>query len=361
MNRSKQRIHPIVWGLAGLVAALAVQTSQALTMGGWSGLLATGEASPLRPVIEDQLGTVALAEDEGHDGHVAYVVALDPWAEWAHEEIPEAAYRYRRILLPAIAGGFGTINGRFLMAMLVGINSMTFAVAALAMAWLSERLRLPAWTPLVVIANVGLWLSLQITSPDVLAFTLSLVGLLACFRGRHWPAVAAFALSALAKEVYILIPLALAAYAWRDPPRRALSRVYLASVIPLGVWSLYLTSRLQYPFRSGGNLTWPLKGIVDASSLWASNSPRDLLFLILAIAAVLTGMLLGYSKRGTVWSWLMAPWVGLALVSSHWIWDVGNNAARAFVPMISLLITAMWRHEHPVRSGDQLADLRYVR
>jgi hypothetical protein len=325
---------PILWAILGLVTALAVQVGQAVSLGGWSSLLAVGQNSPLRPIVERELGDAIVIAGSGHDGHVAYVVALDPFALEDPEVVPNAAYRYRRILYPVLAGGFGSVDGESLLWSLVGLNAIGFTMAVYWAGALATIRKLPVWIPLAALLNIGLWLSLQVSSPDVLAFALMLFGLVAHFRGRVGVAVILLALATLTKEVYGLVPLSLAAYAWRSESLRR-AWPYLTSLLPLGLWSLYLVARLRDPFETGGNLTWPLGGIIDGASSWPTNAARDLFFLAFTGLALIAAGWLVARRPASVWSWLAAPWLALALVSSHWVWDFGNNVARAFLPCLA--------------------------
>jgi hypothetical protein len=44
------------------------------------------------------------------------------------------------------------------------------------------------------------------------------------------------------------------------------------------------------------------------------------------------------AKRLSFWSFLIIPWVLLALFSSHWIWDLGNNSLRALAPLATFAL-----------------------
>jgi hypothetical protein len=331
----RYRHRPLTWGLAALALGTLIQFAQANTLGGWSGLLAVGSESPTRFVIQQQLPDLVLVPGDGHDGQTTYAMALDPAGRTMPGAIPEAGYRYRRILLPAIAGAFGAIDGSLLLYSLSSLTAVGFAVAVTLVARIAQDRSLPWATPLAVLLNVGLWLSMQITTPDTLAFAMGLAGVVLYLRSRHILAAIALALAALAKETFVLIAIGLAIHrVWTT--RRLRSAVpYAASVMPMSLWWTYVALRVPGGTSTGGNLTWPFAGIVEASSQWASGSVRDLVFLGLTAAALCLSLVV-LARRGlTLWACLIVPWLALAAVSSHWIWDLGNNAVRAFLPLIT--------------------------
>lgn len=325
----------VLWAIVGLGAAIAIQLAQARFYGDWSGLLAVGETSVMRPAIEQHLPGLVVTAGGGHDGQRTYLVGMDPWATWAHLVIPDPAYRYRRILLPALASGLGLINGRPLLWLLTSLNALSFAAAA-AIAALVARLRsLGFWAPLAVVLNFGVWLSLQVTSPDALAFAFALAGLLAAIGGRNVIAIGLLALAALSKETYALVPMSMAAYLWigEDQPRRAVA--YVSSVIPVGMWSVFLAVRMPNPFETADSLTWPFVGILEGARSWALNDTRDIGFLVLTGAAVVFSLVLVAKRPRSLWSWLIIPWLLLASISSHWVWGFGNNPVRVFFPILT--------------------------
>jgi hypothetical protein len=340
MEPISKQWNAILWAIVGLGAAIAIQLAQARFYGDWSGLLAVGETSVMRPAIEQHLPGLVVTAGGGHDGQRTYLVAMDPWATWAHVVIPDPAFRYRRILLPALASGLGLINGRPLLWLLTSLNALSFAAAA-AIAALMARLRsLAFWAPLAVVLNIGIWLSLQVTSPDALAFAFALAGLLAGIGGRNVLAIGLLALAALSKETYALVPMSMAAYLWirEDQPRRAIA--YASSVTPVGLWSVFLAVRMPNPFETADTLTWPFFGIFHGAQSWALNDTRDIAFLFLTGAAVVLSFVVIGKRPRSLWSWLIIPWLILASISSHWVWGFGNNPVRVFLPILTFVTFA---------------------
>jgi hypothetical protein len=58
-----------------------------------------------------------------------------------------------------------------------------------------------------------------------------------------------------------------------------------------------------------------------------------------------------------VWPFLIVPWVLLALVSSHWIWDLGNNSIRSLAPLLSFAFFALVEQLKSDQSSNSLRNL----
>ena len=170
--------HLVAWFLIGVVVALLLQWLQVRAVGGdWTGLVNTGRQSALRPLIEAELGPVSTVEQAGHDGQFSYLIAVDPLGRGeAPNLFDHGAYRYRRILLPALAGGFGLWDGEGALAGLIVWSAIGMGLATAAVADLGASFGTRPWVVAGVLANPGVWLSVQLLTPDVLALGLALTG-----------------------------------------------------------------------------------------------------------------------------------------------------------------------------------------
>lgn len=314
------------WFALGLGAALFLVWAQAQAVGGIAGLLQVGETSLVRPLIEGQLSSIPLAGGTGHDGQIFYSIALDLDGETVGPLLDHPAYRYRRILFPLLASGFGLLEGWPLLYSMIGLGAMSMAVSSGLVAIMATAARRSELLALAVVLNPGIWLSVQLVTSDVFALALMIAGLFA-FTRRQWSS-APFALSALAKDVGLATPVPLGAR-YRD---------WRLALIPTGVlllWMTFLTVRFGGGFASRGNLNWPFLGLVDASRNWASLDLTEWVYLTIAFLTVALGIF--YSMRRNWLQWPIAAWTGLALISSNWVWDFGNNAVRVFAPILVLV------------------------
>lgn len=320
--------------LAG-AAGLFLIATQAQATGGLAGLLHVGETSWLRPVIEEQLGDVPLVPRGGHDGQMNYVMALDPL------KIPdlgeETGYRYRRILYPAVSSLGGTLDGRAALVGLAATAISGFALATAAVGDIAVRMGWSRWATLGVLANPGAWLSLRLLTSDAMALGLGLLGLALFVRKRHSPALVALALAALAKDQALVVAGAISVWLavrtqWR------LSALYLGiPAVPLSIWSLTIVLRGEDGFTPRSNLGVPFRGIIESMPRWSLVPTSDAVLSIAMVATVVLACVLAFRLRR---SWLgtqLLAWALLAFASSDWVWDYGNNVARAFSHLTAMV------------------------
>ena len=187
--------------LSRAFVAAALLASQSVAIGGPAGLLQVGEASDLRPLIELELGSVPLTPGRGHDGQVSYAIGLDLIGSEIPDLLDHGAYRYRRILYPLIASGFGLLVGKALLFGMIAVTIVSAGIAAGAAAATFVAGGRSEWLTLVVVLNPGVWLSIRLLTPDMLALALMLVALLVLVTSIRHP------LSALTLSVFAKTPI----------------------------------------------------------------------------------------------------------------------------------------------------------
>jgi hypothetical protein len=321
------------WSLLGGLAAIALVVAQANAVGGFAGLLQVGEESAVRTAIETQLGDIPLAPHSGHDGQISYAIGLDLLGEEVPELLDHGAYRYRRILYPAVSSLFGLLEGEALLTGMIMVTVISAGAASGLTASIGVRQGWSDWVALVVVLNPGIWLSVRLLTSDTMALALMLIGLHLFLSGRP-AAAAAFSLSTLAKDAYLVTPGGLAIS--RDRRRWLL---LIVPVAVLAVWVVWLTVTMGEGFTGRGNLDLPFVGFVDAFPIWRGLDPAELLYLVFALASVALGLV--YASLVKSWlRWSILGWSVLGVVSSDWVWDLGNNAARVFAPIVVLVALA---------------------
>lgn len=358
MTERTRAYKPAVWALSALFLGTVVQIAQAQSLGGWSALLSVGQASPTRFVIAEEIPGLILTEGDGHDGQTTYAIGLDLLGERIPAVLPEAGYRYRRILMPAVASGMGAIDGVPLLISLTTLATIGFAAGVVALSMIANDRGIHPLAPLAAILNVGLWLSLQITTPDTVAFGLGMLGLVLFLRKRHLAAPLVLALAALTKETYALIALGIALYRWRSTRDLRHAVPYVLTLVPMLMWWLFVGARLPGGWSTGGNLTLPFVGLLDAAPKWQWNSMRDMVLLGLIFVFLAASIPVLANRGQSVWKFLILPWLVLASVSSHWIWDLGNNALRAFLPVVTFVIVGLLERPIAVQREEQTCAAR---
>lgn len=332
------------WFTLGTIAAGVLVLAQSAAVDGMAGLLQVGESSSLRPLIEEQLGPVPLAPGPGHDGQIFYAIGIDLIGEQVPDLLDHAGYRYRRILYPAVAAAGGLLEGWPLLYSMVAVSLLSFGLAAGAVAAIAVRGGKSDWLALVVILNPGMWLSVRLLTSDTLALAM-MAGALALMSSRLVPSVALFSLSGLAKDVYLATPAGVAITSVRR------LRVFLiVPAIALAAWTTWLSIAMGNGFTGRGNLSMPLVGIIRGSANWSSLEAEQWVYLVFALGSLAAGLVSGLIRR----SWLRWPiltWSLLALISSDWVWDYGNNAARAFAPIAVLIALSYVPERTAARTG----------
>jgi len=328
----------LLWFLLGVSVALSLQTLQAMATGGWDGLVNVGEDSSLRPFIEQELGRVATTPG-GHDGQFSLVLALDPFGRTGtHRLFDHDAYRYRRILYPLLSGGFGLVHGRAVLAGLVLVAAFGVGLATASVARLAGLLGARLWVVFGVLANPGVWMSVQLLTSDTLALGLSLTGVVLWLERRRAWALVIFALALLTKDQYLLVPLAIAGWAWSRGLRRQAALVAVVPALPLIAWATSLDLILGGGFATRSNVA--LLGVLDSARVWTETLPAEQALIGVTIAGLCIAAVAPF-RAGKLFRWLAWPWVLLALTTSTWVWDLGNNAARVLTPLWVLGLLAL--------------------
>lgn len=324
------RLGAWAWFLIGVAIAVLLQGHQLHSSGqGLAMTLRLGDTSPARSVIEAELGDVPVTRGAGHDGQYYYLVARDPLARGANAGLVDhGGYRYRRILYPALAGGFGLLGPR---PTLVGLSLWAVlgtGLAAAAVFDLSNTLPTRRWALAGVLANPGIWLSVQLVTADALGLALALWGMALALRRLPILASAVLAAAVLTKEQFLAVALGLAAWYWLEGRRRWAVTVTAVPTAVLILWSSYVTVAIGQGFAPRPNFGIPFVGVTNALMTW--QGVHDVVHTALALGGVLVaGATLLLARQAFLTS-VTLPWIGLAVFASSLIWGDGNNALRAF-------------------------------
>lgn len=326
----------LMWFFAGTLAAVILQVGQTRVMGGVpEGLLFAGDLQEVHVLVQEELPRTPVWEGFGHDGQIFYAVGLDLAGEWVPDILLSSPYRYRRILYPALASGFGAFEGQGLLWGMIILAALPMGLASGAAAALAWHLGWTRLAPVLVILNPATWLSARLLTADNLALALGLLGLLAFVHRRDGWAIVALAAAALTKEPYLAFAAGIAGYAWFRGERSRAAWILSGATLPMVVWWTYIATAIGNPLDSGGNVVLPFIGLISAIDFWPSLRPRDWLFLGAALLGVLAAVAtLGRGPR--LLAWLVGPWLLVAILSADLVWNVGNNAIRAFAPLFTL-------------------------
>ena len=324
----------LFWGCLG--GALALSALMIQDAPNWASVLRVGSSNPLRHQIERELGPVTTATTTGHDGQLYYLIARDPFATGSTVEALIAfdtpRYRYRRILFPLLAGGFGQFSPKLTLFGMIFLTAVGMALTSIGVAELAFRLRTTGTPVLIGILNLGAIVSVMLLTVDVLALGLALVGVALLGRRHLGWALLCFALAALTKETSLLVPWALSAWECRERNRSWAAALLVVPTLPLACWSLWLI--LAIPgIPEPGLLAWPLQGVFASVPTWSESGRLkgiQGIFALYTAASFLLAIGMVVVGRHTMIRWLLAFWLVLACFTGVGVWGIPTNIARAF-------------------------------
>jgi len=240
---------------------------------------------------------------EGYDGQFVYAIARDPNDAARFLDVP--AYRYQRILLPALGGALALRQTDALPWALLAINLAALAAGTWALEQLLSHYGASRWYALGYGLALGTLGAVRLTLPEPLAYALALGGLLLAVRGRLLPAALLFALAALAKETTLVLAAAVGlSLLWQRRWREAVVFGAVA-LLPFAVWQALLSARLGAAgVGAGGALATSFEIIPFAGVI------RILTEGGLTVFVVLGAILLPFVLLPTVWG-LLAGWRAL--------------------------------------------------
>lgn len=358
MNSRRLAVPFLAWFLVGASLAIAVQTLRAEVAGGPAGLLTAGRLEPSHAIVLDQLPHAPILDDYGHDGQIFFAIGTDPLAFDVDESII-SPYRYRRILFPALASLFGLLSGEQLLWGMIALNALAVGISSGVSGLLAGELRLPWLAPLAVSFNPGLWLSAAYLMADALAFCFGITAIYLFIRGKDPWAIASLAAASLTKETHYLFAVGLAGYLMANQLRARSLRYGILPLVPVAAWWAYVASSVGNPLVTADGIGLPLRGMLEALPVWQGTTPVELTLTIATLAGLVSAvMVIAFRRR--LFAWLAAPWVVLALLATHGIWDLGNNSVRTLAPIVSLGILGLLHTEAADQSARAPADRSIV-
>jgi hypothetical protein len=182
-----------------------------------------------------------------------------------------------------------------------------------------------------------------------LALGLALSGVALSLRRRSGLAVAVFCLAALTKEIYVLVPLSVAAWHLRERRRGAAVSIAVLPLLPLLAWSVWVWLSIPESPDQVRHVGPPGIGILNSAFHWKALAGRNNVQLFLAAYALFSlavaTVMLALGRNLTL-RWVAAPWILMALCATAAVWKVPGNAARALSilwPVAMLLLVERLR------------------
>jgi hypothetical protein len=213
----------------------------------------------------------------GYDGQFFYYLARDPFltADDPEQFLDRPAYRYGRILYPALAWAAALGRPEALPWTLLGLNLLAAVGGTAAAMAVLDRIGARRWYALGYALSPPIVLGLIADLSEPISFGLIAAALALHFRRRHAWAGFSLALATLARESSALVSLGFAVHAAFDRSWRRAAAYLLPLAIPAGWHCLVWLHLGSLPiFQSPANFAGPFSGaLYRAGVLLGLESP----------------------------------------------------------------------------------------
>jgi hypothetical protein len=199
----------------------------------------------------------------------------------------------------------------------------------------------PMWMA-ALIAYPGFWLAIRLFTPDMIGLGAALVGLALFLDSprRTGSLLAMMCLAVLSKEAFLVVPLAVGAWQFFRGHRWRGATIALIPTAALAIVIASVLARFDVE-AVDGNFGVPFAGVVEARSTWAFTPASDRFYVYLTIVLLVVAIGGIVAARSSLVRWLIVPWIAVAIISSEWIWEIGNGLARSFAPLACFTTLAL--------------------
>lgn len=254
-------------------------------------------------------GTDCPEDSEGYDGQFAYYIARDPAN--APDCIDAPAYRYQRILLPALGLVLSLGQDVLIPWAFVIINLAALVIGTALLEDLLVAERQSRWFALSYGLFVGVFMAVRLSTTEALAYGLVIAGLWFGQRERLGWAAVMLALAGLAKETTGFFTAGYLLYLasqrrWRDA-------VWMALVVgaPFVAWQIALFAWLgEFAAGAGGAKATAFE-IIPYNGVWKIAYEGSVLaFLVLGVLLVIPAAVVPslWALRHTIRDLRMRRW-----------------------------------------------------
>lgn len=226
----------------------------------------------------------------GYDGQYAYQIAADPLHASQYLDVP--AYRYQRILYPALARLLSFGSPQALPWVLILINIAALVGGTRVTEMILQANGASRWYALSYGLFLGLQISVRLDLTEPLAFLF--VQLAALWLGRNKLAWASlfFILASLTRELSLLFAFAAALTIFSRKQYRTAILWGILTLLPFLIWELVLRLWLgSWGLQSGGAAATPFE-IIPFRGYWSFAQKVPLqLFLLFSLIILPIGLL----------------------------------------------------------------------
>lgn len=314
--------------------------------GNWTGLFCISPHMPVPEFLRSERLYV-FSGTQGYDGQIFHLIAHDPWmTRGSAESIAGAAFRYQRILVPALAWMLALGRDQYIHA---AYFAVILGFAALGVFWLARLAQLRGLHPAWGLAFVAVPAS--ITSLDRMTADIALAAFCAGFAlyaetGPAWRVILILACAVLTRETGALI---VVGYCIFLLTRGQIAKSFAAAcaLLPASAWFLYLSHGTAWS-EARAYLSWiPLYGFIQrviqpqVYPLPPSKAAISIAFDFIALMGI--ALLLATVARMAMkrrWNSRTSAIYALAFAAvflrSRDVWEDAYNFGRVLSPLLFL-------------------------
>jgi hypothetical protein len=247
---------------------------------------------------EDEFGDEIDYGTEGYDGQFVYYIARDPSNAEPYLDVP--AYRFQRILLPALGIGLSFGNNNLIPWALLVVNLIALAGGTAIMESLLVQRGYSRWYSLGYALTLGVFGTVRLSLPEPIAYGLVLGGIVFADQDRWLLSAVLFAAAALAKETTLIFVAGYSLYLLIEGRWKEMFTFGVIVGAPFMIWQLILYDKFgAFGIGSGGALATSFEIIPFAGVLriWTEgNIVAFIIFLALLGPFVLFPTLWGLRR-----------------------------------------------------------------
>jgi hypothetical protein len=367
MSGAKSWARPILVGLAGSAFALLLVV-RVFSIADVDPTIFIGfgqESTRINEFAEARLGReVPKRPALGHDGKYFFVQAHDPLLLEPEDNIAvidRPVYRGQRMLYPLVAGAGGVLDSSAIAWGLLLANVLALGAGSLATAVVAQQMGGSPWWGLAFAFNIGIVSEVNIDGAGVLAAALAFGAVAMLMSDREVWAISFLTLSALSREVMLVVALGVGWWLWKSGRRRFGVLTVAIPCALVGLWAMYLRLRVgsgAAAVEAGFAFEFPFVGLVKSLPEWL-DAPFDLAAGV-AVVLLLGAYLYRTFVTDALVGWAFIGFVPLTFVLSERVWLYYFDITRAVAPLITAFVLMLFLAENAKRGPEQVASGRPI-
>lgn len=188
---------------------------------------------------------------EGYDGQFVYFISRDPATAAQYIDVP--AYRFQRIVLPALGWAFSFGQEALIPWVLLLVNLIALGGSTAILEHLLQEKGYSRWYALTYGLSVGIFVSVRLSLTEPLAYGLAIAGIALFHHKKLYWSAAVFALAMLTKETVVFFPMGYTLYLFYQKRWTEGFTFGAISITPFILWQFVLLQHFgTFGIGSGG-------------------------------------------------------------------------------------------------------------